>query len=81
MPTSSWSLGEFDPDLQSIIASMTGVEGGPNMTSGFRDTRALYGLIEEIANSTCMLVEQAANSFSLWHGIEPDTAPVIAALR
>jgi shikimate dehydrogenase len=86
---------DFDLVINATSAGMDGY-APPIPTSVFRKGALAYELVygretpflalargcgAAIADGTGMLVEQAADSFFLWRGIRPQTAPVIAALR
>ena len=79
----SASLGGEMPDLPDTIVSditfcydmMYAKEPTPFMQ--WAENNGAFKVVDGIG----MLVEQAAESFRIWRGCEPDTAPVIAALR
>ena len=87
--------GEFDVVINATSAGLTG--DLPPLAAGVfgRDALAydmVYGTTTpflemgrragaRIADGLGMLVEQAAESFYVWRGVRPDTAPVIALLR
>lgn len=85
----------FDIVVNATAAGMSG--GMPPLPEGVFAPDALgydmvYGRATPFLDFACaagarasdgtgMLVEQAAESFFLWRGVRPDTAPVLAALR
>ena len=91
------TLGEFDLVLNATSAARDGTLPalpmsllGPRssaMDLGYGDAAvdflawARAGGAREAIDGLGMLVEQAAESFALWHGVRPDTNPVLAELR
>jgi shikimate dehydrogenase len=77
------SLAGHVPDIAgSVVAPQTrcyDMMYGNEPTAFMNWARELGA--EQVMDGLGMLVEQAAESFYLWRGIRPDTAPVIAALR
>ncbi len=68
LPAASFAPGALAYDMMYGPAAML-----------FLDFAAAQGA--RTADGLGMLVEQAAESFLLWRGVRPETAPVIAALR
>ena len=79
----SASLGGELPDLPSTLVGETTFCYDmmyASQPTPFMDWALKQGA-QRVADGKGMLVEQAAESFRLWRGCEPDTAPVIAALE
>lgn len=79
----SASLGDEVPPLPPGIYAAQAL--AYDMMYGKGDTPFLAAArsqgVSRLADGLGMLVEQAAESFLLWRGVRPDTAPVLAALR
>jgi shikimate dehydrogenase len=80
--TSSSLQGET-PDLPRGIFANGSLAYDMMYGKGVTPFLALAGTqgAASVADGLGMLVEQAAESFFLWRGIRPDSAPVIAMLR
>lgn len=80
--TSASLQGERPPVSPAVIGPQTTVYDmmyGPEPTAFNR--WALAAGARQAVDGLGMLIEQAAESFVMWRGIRPDTAPVMAALR
>jgi len=69
LPTGLYAAGALAYDMMYVRGDT------PFVAAARRDGAA------RCADGLGMLVEQAAESFLLWRGVRPDTAPVLAALR
>jgi shikimate dehydrogenase len=79
--TSASLAAELPPIPAAVLGAGTFAY---DMMYGARDTPFMQFAKEQgavVRDGLGMLVEQAAESFQLWRGVRPDTAPVHAALR
>lgn len=80
---SSSSLGDKPPELPEGLYANGAL--AYDMMYGARATPFMLQAQNDGAQSTCdglgMLVGQAAESFYIWHGIRPEIAPVLNAIR
>jgi shikimate dehydrogenase len=80
--TSAGHAGELPPLARTLFAAgalaydMTYGQGAAAFLALAREAGAA-----RVADGLGMLVEQAAESFFIWRGVRPDTAPVLAMLR
>jgi shikimate dehydrogenase len=79
----SASLSDAAPDLPAGLYAPGSL--AYDMMYGKGDTPFMRAAREQgaarLADGLGMLVEQAAESFLLWRGVRPQTAPVLAELR
>jgi shikimate dehydrogenase len=77
------SLDEEVPDLPATVLDAGSL--AYDMVYSDRPTAFMRWSLEHGAARVCdglgMLVEQAAESFAIWHGLRPDTGPVIEAMK
>ena len=81
--TSAGLQGDLPPLPDSLI-NAEGTTAGYDMLYGAEPTPFMQWASErgaQVSDGLGMLVGQAAESFALWRGVRPETAPVIASLR
>ncbi len=79
--TSSGLSDDDPPDLRGTILAENGMAYEMVYSRETKFRRFANDNHMKISDGLGMLVEQAAESFFIWRGVRPETAPVITALR